>query len=181
MKPFRAIPGPIGQLFRSASLNEDGKINEAELDMTALLPPPSYLPAEEYARIKALFLGKDPVPEGLATIQQVHEGLHDLRVPFLLVRVERAVRTTEGTTVLLLQDDTGRMRGYVSAADLALLEEFFPLPPRAKTVLGRGSALFLQGAALFVNRSDISRHLNITVRNVRRLIHNVDVVPAAVS
>ncbi|RYG63617.1 hypothetical protein EON64_15565 [archaeon] len=40
---------------------------------------------------------------GLATIQQVHEGLHDLRVPFLLVRIERVVVALDGTAVLLLQ------------------------------------------------------------------------------
>lgn len=74
-----------------------------------------------------------------------------------------------------LQDDTGRMRGYVSARDLAQLEEIFPRPARSRCVLGRGGALLVQGAALFVNRADISRHLNIVTRNVRRLIHNVDV------
>ncbi|RYG63618.1 hypothetical protein EON64_15570 [archaeon] len=51
MRSFRTIPGPIGQLFRSASLNEDGKINEDELDESALLPQPSYLPVGPLALI----------------------------------------------------------------------------------------------------------------------------------
>eukprot|EP01039_Chlorochromonas_danica_P006397 gene6397-7052_t len=196
------IPGPIGRLGQSTR----GLIGRSESSMRVVRGEnaaeqeeaeqrvgnrvsPSHSQGEaldedvkELARQMEKVYARD-YPKGLATVQGIHDGIFDLKVPHLMVLVDEINYTANGTAILQLKDGTGRIAAYISNTEMIFILEM--LQPRRgdlkssslATQLSKGSILVLQGVSIFISRTNFCRYLNIVSSNLRRIISPFSSLP----